>query len=432
LKKAFLILLFPILFIFSCEDKKEKSDDGELIHTKVNYYSIPDVVLDIEPFNISLNAAIENSSCYSFSHIDTILINNTLELSVWGILRDSSDCLPADIPIDINSYQIEPPLVDPFIIKIKQPDGSAEAETLAVRQMSTDPNWVNYTAYNSNIPNNPFWSMISASDGKVWISSEKRKGIFLFDGQIHQSFDLNFWEPYYRDVKAMDVDKNGNLWIGSYAENYIAKYDGTDWQSWEHPGWSDDVHSIKADDNGNVWVGTHQSRLFMFDGRSWTEHDTLYSNRKRYNEAIEIDSKGNVWVVRLNSEVAKYDGDYWTFYDLGWGELRDIVIDKYDHIWVTAVSRGLHHFDGENWEVLTPDNSLIPSSSIYEIEIDSSGYIWITSGRGLIKYDGSNWELFTYSNSGLVERPYSLAVDDQNRIWVGGRWLGITMYQNTD
>ncbi|HLP51611.1 MAG TPA: two-component regulator propeller domain-containing protein [Chitinophagales bacterium] len=81
------------------------------------------------------------------------------------------------------------------------------------------------------------------------------------------------------------------------------------------------------------------------------------------------------------------------------------------------------------WVIYNTANSLLPDNSIYAIEADSAGNIWVGTDNGLAKFDGNAWTVLDSSNSGLpVNQVRSIAFDAANRLWVGTLQAGLAVY----
>ncbi|MBK7888984.1 MAG: histidine kinase [Bacteroidetes bacterium] len=65
----------------------------------------------------------------------------------------------------------------------------------------------------------------------------------------------------------------------------------------------------------------------------------------------------------------------------------------------------------------TPQNGL-PSSQIYQVLQDKSGYLWFASDHGLAKYNGYEFKKFT-SADGLEDNTvFKMVLDSRNRVWL--------------
>ncbi len=147
--------------------------------------------------------------------------------------------------------------------------------------------------------------------------------------------------------------------------------------------------------------------------------DYVYAN---FN-SIDFDSNNTPW-LSSNYGLLNLDLNL-TLVDCPLGfcdyQFEKLTIDKYDNKWLTTnYHEGLIKYDNENWQLFNTNNSEIPSDSIFAIDTDSFGHIWIATNKGLAKYDGNEWVVFNSNNSNLEDSHITvLHVDDLNIKWMG-------------
>jgi signal transduction histidine kinase len=110
------------------------------------------------------------------------------------------------------------------------------------------------------------------------------------------------------------------------------------------------------------------------------------------------DDSGTIWVGTRESGLAKFERPSGTFehyvhdpgdpFSLGFGTVNVIFQDQSKTIWVGTESGGLNRMDRESG-VFTRYGSRegFPSDSIYGIQEDDTGWLWISTGKGLVKFD---------------------------------------------
>lgn len=74
----------------------------------------------------------------------------------------------------------------------------------------------------------------------------------------------------------------------------------------------------------------------------------------------------------------------------------------------------------------------LPSQPINQIIQTSDGFIWLATGSGLIRFDGQQFKTYNSRNTrGLKnDNIQTLFQDRDNRLWIGGSWLGFGVFRN--
>ena len=65
-------------------------------------------------------------------------------------------------------------------------------------------------------------------------------------------------------------------------------------------------------------------------------------------------------------------------------------------------------------------NNGLPSNTVYDINQDENGFLWIATDYGLSRFDGVNFKNFTISDGLPDNEILKLFRDSQNRIWLIG------------
>ena len=430
------------IMVNSCQDSTGPDDSKDNLYLiKVNNLIIPDTILDSEPFTISFSAYVGENSCYSLFDIDTIRNANNIKIYVWGKYDSTLSCtLPQPI-IEWKELTFYPPFNNnTMIINFYQPHDSLIVDTINVLHLSQDPDWINYTTYNSLIKSDGIYALATDLDDNLWVGTwDYATGIFRFDGTSVMDFSDRRYELEHYFVESITVDNFGNIWVGSFTSPTISKYDGSDWQVFDINSEidRDDVHSLVFDLDGNLWIGTHHTHLYKFDGNDFTELDTVNSLNYSYIEALAVDSNNNLWIGFLNGGVGKYNGNDILLFSidelgLGWyNYINDMQIDSQDRVYIATSGKGLLVFSNGIWTKYDMSNSNIPSNYLNALAIDSQDNVWLASSAGLIKYDRNVWTLYNHENSGLIDNTITcLTIDSNDQIWIGTYEFGITLFKN--
>ncbi|MFN4247501.1 MAG: histidine kinase [Flavipsychrobacter sp.] len=61
----------------------------------------------------------------------------------------------------------------------------------------------------------------------------------------------------------------------------------------------------------------------------------------------------------------------------------------------------------------------IPSNHVYQVIIDTFGYVWIATTKGVLKYNGYTFKKFGFEEGLAKEDVWCLVEDDSNKVWLG-------------
>ena len=78
----------------------------------------------------------------------------------------------------------------------------------------------------------------------------------------------------------------------------------------------------------------------------------------------------------------------------------------------------------------------LPSTLVYSVTQDHTGYIWIGTHAGLVRYDSRSFRVFRHEPEQPGSLPANdvsaLLVDRAGRLWVGGEGTGLNLHQSSD
>ena len=166
----------------------------------------------------------------------------------------------------------------------------------------------------------------------------------------------------------------------------------------------------------------------------WLVYNTANSELPG-NQVLELvcDPRGAIWIGTYLHGLAKFDGETWTVYTqdnsgLSSKTVQAMAFDDRSDLWV-GTSNGLGLFDGQIWLKFTPENSDVPYPAIHALAFDTQGMLWVgtgifhdVGGGGLAKLNRRSLQgdVYTTKNSDLPDdQILSLAVDGQERLWIG-------------
>lgn len=217
--------------------------------------------------------------------------------------------------------------------------------------------------------NNNLW--VAQDDGLAKFNL-KTKQIDLLK---YPKSDPNYHE--FRELRALNIDTKGNLWIGTY-KNGVYRYDPStrsfmhldDSLGLSHP----EVWEIFKDDEQNIWVGT--------------------------GDGVNLWDDTNQQFISFKSDNTKTDS-------LLGQIVQDIHQSRDGSIWI-ATQKGLNLYlpKTKSFKHFGRKDGL-PTSLIRAIEDDQSGHLWLTTNKGISKLNPSSGEVTNFdSYNGLLGLNY--------------------------
>lgn len=194
--------------------------------------------------------------------------------------------------------------------------------------------FTNYPSKN----NNPIFNW-NETNGDLWFNAWEEDGINRFDG-INMNH-LIFPKPQNKNsnnsygVTGISKDKNGKVWIATYAALFSYDDKMVNIFDAEKLNLKDNeqlhIRSVLADSKGRIWIGNNGIGVLLMEDNSiinFSEKNNLIHPTSRRNGdksppgtlehafAIEEDSDGNIWFGDVYTGAWKYDGKTFTNYSV--------------------------------------------------------------------------------------------------------------------
>lgn len=232
-----------------------------------------------------------------------------------------------------------------------------------------------FTTYTTQT-NNPTleWNKTS---GDLWFNAGEKDGLNRFDGKKMNY--LIFPKPKKENVDnsfgLTDVskDKNGTLWISTYAA--LFSYDGKSTTIFEHEKLklkaNENLHirSVLADSRGRIWIGNNGIGVLLMEHDKtihFSELNGLIQKNSSKNGnlspigtmehvfAIEEDSEGNIWFGDRDTGAWKYDGkkviNYTINNKLSTPMIWSIYKDNSNNLLFGMAAGGVYKFNGKSFD----------------------------------------------------------------------------------
>ena len=235
-------------------------------------------------------------------------------------------------------------------------------------------------------------------------------------------------------VFSIDQDQRGNMWFATY--DGVNKYDGYSFTVYQHN--EDDPNSIandisrivKTDSQGRVWIGTRDG-LSYYDEEKDKFRNFFYEKKgkkQQINGIAEISPEQ--LLISTQEGLTMFDIKESRFVDDSFSTAMHKIVASAlyrngDIIYIGTPVDGLYSYSipRKKLEKISP---ITGTKQIQAILQQSPTRIWIaTEGAGLLLLNPKTQEVKAYhhssSNPKSISSNYirSLALDSQNRLWIG-------------
>jgi ligand-binding sensor domain-containing protein/two-component sensor histidine kinase len=258
----------------------------------------------------------------------------------------------------------------------------------------------------------------------------------------------------HRKVNCILQDKRGFMWFGT--DDGLNRYDGNKFMIFRNePTDSTSISgniitSLVEDKNGVLWIATADGGLTRYDyrlqpGKQFKQYKHSVSNPQSIPgniiNALLEDKNEFLWLATSGNGVLRFDKKTETFTSLDkWaGTALALCADDKGTIWVGREGGGLLKADPHTLDIETdPRYSNVylklPHMVVASLFRDSRNHIWYGSwdkvvyrfNHALQKEEvfRNNGERYSFGN----DDPLSFAEDQRRRIWIGGKYGGLYIY----
>ena len=235
-------------------------------------------------------------------------------------------------------------------------------------------------------------------------------------------------------VFSIDQDKKGNMWFATY--DGVNKYDGYAFTVYQHN--EDDPNSIandisrivKTDSQGRVWIGTRDG-LSRYDEEKDIFQNFFYEKNGKHLQVNGIEEiSPELLLISTPEGLIMFDIKESKFRDDSFSTamhktIASTLYRQDDQIYIGTSTDGLYTYSitQKTFEKVIP---ILGTKQIQAILQQSPTRIWVaTEGAGLFLINPKTKEIKNYlhspSNPKSISSNYirSLAMDSQNRLWIG-------------
>lgn len=107
-----------------------------------------------------------------------------------------------------------------------------------------------------------------------------------------------------------------------------------------------------------------------------------------------------------------------------------MILRKAVFVIITALL-GISEVQAQRYNIKTYSvNDGLPSSYVYDVEIDELGIVWFATGNGLVKSDGTSYEVYNADHGLRDALIYDIYKDKDQNFWVSTEFGGVAKFSN--
>ena len=308
----------------------------------------------------------------------------------------------------------------------------------------------------NTISDNIVRSIYQPKTGILYLATEKGLNVYDIEKDQFTAYQNENNDPFSISDDAVYTifkDKEGGIWSGTYfgGLNYFHEK-GSDFEYYYPSGVNNSlsgnaVSAFLETGSGNFWIGTEDGGLNYFNTTDKTfkkfPFKTGQDSLSYHNiHALYKDNKSNIWVGMytgglnildpLTGKIRRYKSDPADINTLSDNSVYSIDEDKQGRIWVSTIS-GLNLYNPANDGFIRIKGKSLEKSCIYQTFQDEDGIIWIASyDHGLIRMD-KKMNLKQYSVSGKSgsissNKVISITDDENGNLWLGTDGGGLNVF----
>ncbi|CAM2006479.1 two-component regulator propeller domain-containing protein [Acanthopleuribacter pedis] len=301
---------------------------------------------------------------------------------------------------------------------------------------------------------NRITAVIPDDEDRFWLGTTK--------GLIRYQTDRAFQEIFVHDpadpnslshnrVLCLLRTRDGDLWAGTW-EGGLNRFDAETGRFTRFQHRPDDPHSLSnntvlalaEDGDGNIWISTDRGLNRLGPDRTrfdrWYPLDLVPSQEQQRLNALAVEPAGVVWVGTYEDGLKRFDpatGRFTGYYkgDVNQGgfpsnRVVSLYLDEAQQLWIGTYDGGLTVLRDiqadpirARFETYQIKHGL-PNDTIFGIEGDDQGYLWISTDRGLCRFDPVEKTFRNYAPKdglqGFGFLPRATAVSADGWLYFGG------------
>ncbi|MBT1701587.1 response regulator [Fulvivirgaceae bacterium PWU4] len=287
-------------------------------------------------------------------------------------------------------------------------------------------------------------------DQNFWIGTEGN-GLLFVDKRLnlktHFKHDAGNTNSLSHDnIKCLLLEEGEGIWIGTIKGLDYYDFKRKKFTHYKHD--RDNVHSMPddviydllKDGDGDLWIATYRGGIVKLDTKKGVARE-VYTHQADKPQSVSsegitrlfMDSKQNLWAGTMSGlNRKKADGTFIRFThnpaeatSISGDYITSLYEDSQHRFWVGTRGTGLNllEADGKTWRHFTTTDGL-PGNTIYGIQEDGRGYLWLSTENGLSRFDAVKITFKNFNSSdGLVCKEFNFNShhkDGTGHLYFGG------------
>jgi PAS domain S-box-containing protein len=331
------------------------------------------------------------------------------------------------------------------------------------------------------LPSDDTGTLTISPNGDIWIAVGA-ESVVRFDR-------TNFFRLTHKDglpsgtITCISVAPDGRVWFGT-DQGVVARYDGRSFTYFDMSSEATgrqrneanrEIWDIRQSPDGAIWIGT-SDRLWRFEEDTFRQYSTADGLPVDGVSSLLAAPGGSLTVLLASTNgMARFDGQRFqsntapfvingmapgpdgiilaalasapparariaflqgetvlsvltNSSGLPGGEFQCLARAADGSVWAGTASNGVVRFDGTNGgATLVWTNGLL-TNSIYAIQSDPRGAVWIGVDGGIVRYDGTNWTEFTRTNGAPGRYVGGIETGSDGSTWFGAYDGGLARF----
>jgi len=294
---------------------------------------------------------------------------------------------------------------------------------LAITQYTQD-SW----GTESGLPQNNILAIAQTSEGYLWLASEE--GLVRFDGVKFTVFDKeNTPQLQANDIRALLVDREDNLWIGTNGGGLTRYKDRVFTTFTVRDGLANDaILSLHEDPKGGLWIGTDGGGISFYANGHFENYRKKDGLPDAAVFAICTGPDGSLWIGTHGGLARLRHGQFTTYATkdgLEKDDIRAVYADKRGDLWVGTNGGGLARFSDGRFVTFTARDGLL-SKQIRSITEDVAGSLWVSTGDGgILRFRNGKFAAYGLKLGLTSDEVWTSFEDKEGNLWIGTKGGGL-------